>query len=84
MKVLNIVGIRPETIKMAPVIKQFTSRGLKFIIIICIVGKHRQMLEVRLNYIALLNNVAEISNISISSGSKQNTTLTFCKLLKAF
>lgn len=44
IKVMSIFGTRPETIKMAPVIKQLESRE-EFDSIVCVTAQHRQMLD---------------------------------------
>lgn len=44
MKILSVFGTRPETIKMAPVIKQLSEvKGLKSLV--CVTGQHREMLD---------------------------------------
>ena len=45
IKVLIVFGTRPETIKVAPVIKELTKFPNKFICQTCITGQHRQMVE---------------------------------------
>lgn len=44
MKVISVVGTRPEAIKMAPVIKKLEQSSL-FRSQVCITGQHRQMLD---------------------------------------
>ena len=44
-KILIVFGTRPETIKVAPVIKELTNSPSKFICQTCITGQHRQMVE---------------------------------------
>lgn len=45
IKVLSIIGTRPEAIKMAPVIKQLSRAPEKFHSIVCVTGQHREMLH---------------------------------------
>jgi UDP-N-acetylglucosamine 2-epimerase (non-hydrolysing) len=45
LKVLTIVGTRPEAIKLAPVIKELTRRPSEFLSIVCATGQHREMLD---------------------------------------
>lgn len=44
MKVLSVIGTRPEAIKMAPVIKAFESDNY-FQSFVCVTGQHKEMLE---------------------------------------
>ena len=43
MKILVVLGTRPEAIKMAPVIREARDRGLKTIV--CVTAQHREMLD---------------------------------------
>jgi UDP-N-acetylglucosamine 2-epimerase (non-hydrolysing) len=43
IKVLIVFGTRPETIKVAPIIKELKRHPEKFICQLCITGQHRQM-----------------------------------------
>ena len=45
MKVLTVIGTRPEAIKMAPVIKELEKHPERARSIVCSVGQHRQMLD---------------------------------------
>lgn len=45
MKILSILGTRPEAIKMAPVIKELEKFPQELTSIICVTGQHRQMLD---------------------------------------
>lgn len=45
MKILVVVGTRPEAIKMAPVIKELRSRDGKFDVAVCLTAQHREMLD---------------------------------------
>lgn len=44
IKVLSVFGTRPETIKMAPLVKELDSRK-EIDSIVCVTGQHRQMLD---------------------------------------
>lgn len=44
IKVMLVFGTRPETIKMAPLVKELKSRG-EFETIVCVTAQHRQMLD---------------------------------------
>ena len=44
VKVLSVFGTRPETIKMAPLVKELDRRS-EIDSIICVTGQHRQMLD---------------------------------------
>lgn len=44
-KVINVVGTRPEAIKMAPVIREFARRPDRFEQVVVSTGQHREMLR---------------------------------------
>lgn len=44
IKVLSVFGTRPETIKMAPLVKELSSRS-EFQSLVCVTAQHRQMLD---------------------------------------
>jgi UDP-N-acetylglucosamine 2-epimerase (non-hydrolysing) len=45
MKILSIIGTRPEAIKMAPVIKELLKHRDELESLVCVTGQHRQMLD---------------------------------------
>lgn len=45
VRVLSIFGTRPEAIKMAPVLREFTLRPDRFVSLVCATAQHRQMLD---------------------------------------
>jgi UDP-N-acetylglucosamine 2-epimerase (non-hydrolysing) len=45
IKILTIVGTRPEAIKLAPVILELQRRSGDFCSLVCATGQHRQMLD---------------------------------------
>ncbi|HBA86066.1 MAG TPA: UDP-N-acetylglucosamine 2-epimerase (non-hydrolyzing) [Verrucomicrobia bacterium] len=45
MKVLVVIGTRPEVIKMAPVIHLLKRRASRFHCKVCVTGQHREMLD---------------------------------------
>lgn len=45
IKVLSIIGTRPEAIKMAPVLRQLSMRSELVQSVVCSTGQHRQMLD---------------------------------------
>src|SRR5690242_16103005 len=49
MRVLSIMGTRPEAIKMAPVVREMERRPDQFCSRVCVTGQHREMLEQVLN-----------------------------------
>ena len=59
MKIMTIVGTRPEAIKMAPVIQELSRRsGLQdFESIVCTTGQHREMVD---QVLALFNIIPDI------------------------
>src|SRR5512134_3282033 len=44
LRVLSIVGTRPEAIKMAPVLKAMEADG-RMVSCLCVTGQHREMLD---------------------------------------
>ena len=44
VKVLSVFGTRPETIKMAPLVKELEKRS-EIDSVVCVTGQHRQMLD---------------------------------------
>ena len=45
IKVLSVFGTRPETIKMAPLVKALQKKSREFQTIVCVTGQHREMLD---------------------------------------
>jgi len=45
LRVLSVLGTRPEAIKMAPVIRAVASRPDSFTSLVCVTGQHRDMLD---------------------------------------
>ena len=45
IKVLSILGTRPEALKMAPVIQKLQADGSKLKAIVCVTAQHREMLD---------------------------------------
>src|SRR5688500_6914402 len=55
MKILSVVGTRPEAVKMAPVIRELLARSTAGDVrsVICVTGQHREMLRQVMNLFAL-------------------------------
>ncbi len=53
MKILSIVGTRPEAIKMAPVIRELARHGGQIVSRVCVTAQHRQMLDQVLSLFAI-------------------------------
>ena len=45
LKVLSIIGTRPEAIKLAPVIQELVRRGEDVRSVVCVTAQHREMLD---------------------------------------
>ena len=45
IRVMLIIGTRPEAIKMAPVVKEFEKHPDVFTPIVCVTAQHREMLD---------------------------------------
>jgi len=71
LKVLTVIGTRPEAIKMAPVIKRLReTAGLKADV--CATGQHRQMLD---QVLALFDLVPDY-DLNVMSGGQDLTDVT--------
>lgn len=53
LRVLVVIGTRPETIKMAPVITALSARPDRFDCRVCATGQHRALLDQMLDYFAI-------------------------------
>lgn len=53
LKVMCVLGTRPEGIKLAPVIRAFHSRPDRFELHVCSTGQHRQMLDQVLGFFSI-------------------------------
>ncbi len=53
LKLLCVLGTRPEAIKLAPVLKALRARPEQFYCRVCVTGQHRELLQplLRLFYI---------------------------------
>lgn len=45
IKVLSVIGTRPEAIKMAPVIKELANNPNQFHSVVCVTGQHKELLD---------------------------------------
>lgn len=70
MKVLSIVGTRPEAIKLAPVVRALRYRGVEAVV--CLTGQHREMLADSLPQLGLR---ADIELSGLRSGQTINQTI---------
>ena len=50
MRVLSILGTRPEAIKLAPVLLQLSEQSSNIISKVCVTAQHREMLDQILNW----------------------------------
>jgi UDP-N-acetylglucosamine 2-epimerase (non-hydrolysing) len=53
LKVLSIIGTRPEAIKLAPVIRELDRRGDEISSLVCVTAQHREMLDQILDVFAI-------------------------------
>jgi UDP-N-acetylglucosamine 2-epimerase (non-hydrolysing) len=53
LKVLSIIGTRPEAIKLAPVIRELDRRGDDIRSVVCVTAQHREMLDQILDLFAI-------------------------------
>jgi len=57
IRVLCIVGTRPEAIKMAPVVQELSRQGQRFEVRVCATGQHREMLDQVLELFGIVPDV---------------------------
>ena len=55
-KILTVFGTRPETIKLAPLLKQFDLHSDEIVSRICVTGQHRQMIDSLLRLFNIVPN----------------------------
>lgn len=53
MKILTIFGTRPEAIKLAPIIKELSTKHTVFESKVCVTGQHREMLDQALDIFSI-------------------------------
>ena len=53
MKILVVMGTRPEAIKMAPVVNELRSRPDDFDVAVCLTAQHRDLLDQVIDVFAL-------------------------------
>lgn len=53
VKVLAVIGTRPEAVKMFPVIRELRRRGRNFHVVVCATGQHRSLLDAMLQDFAI-------------------------------
>ena len=70
-KVLLIFGTRPESIKMAPLVKEFQKHPDVFDTRVCVTAQHREMLD-------------QVLDFSMLSGYTNSRIKNIWKLLKFF
>lgn len=63
IKVLSVIGTRPEIIKMVPVIKEFEKRSHKFEVTVVVTGQHKELCQPYLDFF----NIKPEYNLSIMS-----------------
>ena len=58
LTVLNVIGTRPEAIKMAPVVAELARHPERIRSLVCVTRQHREMLEQVLTLFAIVPDVA--------------------------
>jgi UDP-N-acetylglucosamine 2-epimerase (non-hydrolysing) len=56
LKVLTVIGTRPEAIKLAPVLLEFRRRSAEFSSFVCATGQHREMLDQVLSVFGIVSD----------------------------
>lgn len=77
LKILSVIGTRPEAIKMAPVIAALKNSGDRFVSRVCVTAQHRQMLDQVLS----LFKIAPDYDLDVM-GSGQTLTDITCKVMR--
>lgn len=54
VKVLTVIGTRPEAIKLAPVIRELARHPTRIVSRVCVTAQHRQMLDQVLNLFGIV------------------------------
>ena len=44
-KIMLVLGTRPQTIKMCPLVKEFQKYPEDFETLVCVTGRHREMMD---------------------------------------
>ncbi len=78
LKVLCIIGTRPEAIKMAPVIRELGKHPAQIQTVVCSTGQHRQMLDAALSLFGIRPDV----ELSVMQANQSLAGLT-ARLLEA-
>ena len=78
MKILSIIGTRPEAIKMAPVIKELARHADRIVSRVCVTAQHRQMLDQVLELFA----VAPDHDLNIMASDQSPTQVAAAVLTK--
>src|SRR5262245_34314289 len=79
LKVLNVIGTRPEAIKMAPVIKELGRHSDRVRSVVCSVGQHRQMLDQVLSLFQIKPDY-ELNLMQANQGLSKLTSRLFASL----
>lgn len=78
MKILSIIGTRPEAIKMAPVIKELERHADRIASRVCVTAQHRQMLDQVLDLFA----IAPDHDLNIMTAGQSPTQVAAAVLTK--
>lgn len=78
MKVLTVIGTRPEAIKMAPVIKSLIDSSQDIESVVCVTGQHREMLDQALKIFGIVPDY----DLNVMN-QNQSLSLLSAKLLTA-
>jgi len=76
--VLNVIGTRPEAIKMAPVIKALVQDDTRFMTVTCVTGQHRQILDQMLSFFHITPDI----DLDLMMPNQTLASLTAKALLK--
>jgi UDP-N-acetylglucosamine 2-epimerase (non-hydrolysing) len=72
VKVLIIIGTRPEAIKLAPVVRELWSRPVRFAVKVCLTAQHREMADEAL----ALFEIAPDYDLDVMSPGQSLATVT--------
>lgn len=72
LKVMTVLGTRPEAIKLAPVIRRLASRPDRIVSHVCVTGQHRHMLDQVLGLFGLVPD----ADLDVMTGSQTPAQVT--------
>jgi UDP-N-acetylglucosamine 2-epimerase (non-hydrolysing) len=79
LRLLTVIGTRPEAIKLAPVLKQLKQIGADAEIYVCVTGQHREMLDQMLTLFGIVPDI-DLNIMRPAQNPSQTASLVLQKL----